>query len=635
MFRRSKKDVTTGFPASELQAPEWKKRVVDPDQVLERIRPGMRIFLSTGVAEPRSLVKHLLESRSGNLNDLEWIQLISFGEAVSADERYSHKFRLKTFFAGWVASEGITAGRVDLIPCPFSRIPELVESGAMPVDAAFVQISPPNEVGFASLGMALDAARQAMEKAELVVGEINPDAPRTMGDTLVHVDEFDLFVESREPLIYLDRWPVDPVYDRVAAHLAALIEDGDCLGFALGPLFEALSRQLTGKSDLGIHSVFMTDALMDLIRSGAVNNRRKGVFKRKSLVSYAFGTPVLKNWLHRNPLVEFQGIDVVADSRTIGSNDNYKAVLPARKVDLTGGVALHTGKGNVAASQGAVQEIMIGTRFSRNGRVIFALPSRNRDGCSNILLSVRDYPNQLQTSEWVDFIVTEFGTAYLAGRTIRERALALIDIAHPEDRAGLVEQAKIGCLLYPDQIYLRESGHLYPEELCTTHVLKDGLKLRFRPIRPSDEEQMRRLFYRFSDESVYYRYFSPIKTMPHSRMQEYVNVDYVNVLSMVGLVGEPGAGYVVAEARMAKLPDRPYADTAFIVDEQYQGRGVATFLLNTLIRIAQERGLKGICADVLPDNRAMWKVYEKAPYPLKVRRETDSYHLEIDFTGAK
>jgi acyl-CoA hydrolase/RimJ/RimL family protein N-acetyltransferase len=612
----------------------WEDKIVDPDQVLDRIHPGMSIFLTTGVAEPRTLVKHLMASDRGNLSDLELIQLISLGEAIPIDERYYQKYRLKTFFAGWLASDAISAGRVDLIPCRFSVVPDLIASGAIQVDVAFVQITPPDELGYASLGVAVDVARQAMERASLVVGEINEEIPRTLGDSFVHVNDFDFFVRSEEPPMCLGRWPVDDVFDKVARNVASVIEDGSCVGFTYGPLYEGLGKHLTRKRNLGIHTLFFTDSLMDLVLSGAVTNRNKGAFRGKSLCAYAFGTRELMDWLHRNPMVEFQGIEVVAEPASIARSRNYMSILPARKVDLTGNVALHTGRLNVAASLGAAQQLITGAAMSEGGRSIFALPSRNLKGQPNVHVSVADFPNQLSVSEMLDFVVTEYGVAHLTGRTVRERALALIDIAHPDDRAELVAKAKDARILYRDQIYL-DSGHLYPEEYAVEKTLKNGLKVRFRPIKPSDEDEMRRLFYRFSDEAVYYRYFSPVKSMPHAKMQEYVNVDYRKTMSIVGLLGDPGDSRIIAEARYVKMPERMYADTAFVVDEEYQGHGIAGCLVRMLIRIAQDRGIKGITADVLPTNRAMWKVMEKAPYPLKATRESEYYHLVIPFDEEK
>ena len=606
---------------------EWKHLVVPPQDALRKIKPGMKIFLSTAVAEPRTLVRHLMSSQEGNLQDLELIQLVSLGEVVSLLNLSTARFRLKTFYFGWVASEAITSGLVDLIPCRFSRIPGLIESGRVPVDTAFVQITPPNEHGYCSLGVGVDVARRAMERAEYVVGEINVWAPRTMGDTYAHLSDFDLLVESTDPPIYFSRWPVEEVFDRVAQNVASVIDDGSCIGFSVGPVFEALSKHLSRKKNLGIHSPFFTDAAMDLVKSGAVTNRKKDIFRGKSLASYALGTPELMAWLDQNPLIEFQPTDKVWEPLQIARNNKTVAVIPARKADLSGRIALHFGRGNVAAGPNEAADMVNGAEMSKGGFSIFAMPSRNRQGDPNIKLDIRDFPNIFGERESVDMVATEYGVAYLMGRTVRERAQSLIDIAHPEDRQNLVDQAKAAHILYPDQIYASDSAHLYPSEVATSNVFKGGLKIRFRAIKPSDEEEMRRLFYRFSDESVYYRYFTRIKTMPHARMQEYVNVDYGVCMSIVGLVGEPGQGSIIAEARYVKLPDSNMADVAFVVDEDFQGLGLATYLFKMLIRLARERGVKGFTADVLTSNASMRKVFERGGLTVKATLESGAYHL--------
>ncbi|MGI6398077.1 MAG: GNAT family N-acetyltransferase [Desulfomonilia bacterium] len=609
----------------------WENRVVTPQEALRHIEPGMKIFLGTGVAEPRTLVKHLMASDEPNLQDLELIQLVSLGDVITMKELQTQKFRLKTFFSGWVASEAITQGYVDMIPSRFARIPALIESRMLPIDAAFIQITPPNEAGYCSLGMAVDTARYAMDQASLVIGEINRDVPFTFGDTFVQVSEFDFLVRSQDPPIYFKRWPVDEVFDQVGANVASVIEDGSCLSFSIGPLYEALARHLFQKRNLGIHSPFFTDALMDLVRSGAVSNRNKRVYRGKSLTSYAFGTKELMAWLDRNPLVDFQGIDTVFNPVQIGTNPRFIAVIPARKVDLSGRVAMHIGKGNVATTPGEVADFVNGAELSERGSTIFALPSRNLKGRPNIVLSVEDLPNQLSLQESVDMIVTEYGVANMRGRTVRERAQFLIDIAHPEDRKKLFEQAKERKILYPDQIYLPESARLYPSDIATRHTFKGDVEVRFRAIKPSDEEEMRRLFYRFSDRTVYYRYFSPIKVMPHAKMQQYVNIDYINTLSIVGLTGPPEEEHIIAEARFVKDRKKPCGDVAFVVEEQYQGIGIATYLYEMLVTLARERGLQGFTADVLASNKAMMKVFEKGRYPVRATLSEGAYELVITF----
>ncbi len=611
----------------------WRQNIVSPQDVLMKIKPGMSIFLGTGVAEPRTLVKHLTSSDLLNLTDLELIQIVSLGDAIAfSTTATAQKYRLKTFFAGWAASKAIMSGSVDMIPCRFSRIPKLFESGAIRVDVAFVQITPPDARGYASLGVSVDVAKHAMARASLVVGEINDKIPRTLGNTFVHVKDFNFFVQATEPPIYFPRWPYDEIMDKVAYNVTSVIEDGSCISFYSGALFEALGKHLANKRDLGIHTFFFTDPLMDLVKCGAVSNKKKGHFHDKSLTAYAQGTQELMEWLHRNPLIEFQGIDVVSDHIRISMNEKMIAILPARKIDLTGGIALPVGRGNVTPGPGQAQEFFAGAEHSRGGRTIFALPSRNLQGEPNIRISVDDLPNQFTNRESLDLIITEYGIASMIGRTVRERAQALIDIAHPADRAALVQRAKMANILYADQIYLEESGHLYPDGLARTRTFKEGLTVHFRPIKPSDEEEMRRLFYRFSDKAVFYRYFVPIKVMPHAKMQEYVNVDYRCRMSIVGFIEEGGIERIIAEGRYALLKDRPFADTAFVVDEDYQGTGIASYLLTMLIEFARDQGIKGFTADVLADNKAMIKVYEKSGYPIKAVVEFGVYHLTIPFS---
>src|SRR5512137_1455161 len=252
----------------------WKEKVVSPDHVLTEIKPGMSIFLGTGVAEPRTLVKHLTSSTLSNLRDLELIQIVSLGDAIAfSSTTTAQKYRLKTFFAGWTASKAIMAGSVDMIPCRLSRIPKLFESGAIRVDVAFVQITPPDEKGYASLGVSVDVAKHAMERASMVVAEINDKVPRTLGNTFVHVKHFDYLVHATEPPIYFPRWPFNDVIDKVASNVASVIEDGSCISFYSGALFEALGKHLAHKRDLGVHTFFFTDPLMDLVKCGAVTNK--------------------------------------------------------------------------------------------------------------------------------------------------------------------------------------------------------------------------------------------------------------------------------------------------------------------------------------------------------------------------
>ncbi len=609
----------------------WKKNLVSPEEALMKIRPGMTIFIGTGPAAPLTLMKTLLKSDENNVRDLEFVQLAIQGNVIlSVKDLHIQNYRLKTFFSGFVSSQTIKSGLIDLIPAYSSEIPELINKGKIPIDVAFIQITPPDSAGYCSFGVAVDVAREAMNKASLVVGEINSDMPFTYGDTFVSIKDFDLLVNSTKEPVPLERYQVSEQMKKVAENVASVIKDGDCLGFSNGSMFEALVPHLKGKKDLGIHSLYFTDAMAELVKSGAVTNSRKTPFRGKSLTSYAMGSKNLMKWLHRNPLVEFQGTDFVCNPIFIGKIPQFVALYQAEKVDLLGGVAFPL-TGSVITGPGEVIDFFQGAEASEEGCTVIGLTSRNLKGKSNILFSLMDYPNQLRLRESVYMIATEYGVANLKWKTLRERAQAMIEIAHPDDRQFLMEQAKEKNLLYANQIFISHSTHLYPTHIACDAIFKGGIPIRFRAIKPSDEEQMRRFFYRFSDEAKFYRFFYSVKTMAHDKMQEYVNIDYSKEMSIVGLSGNPGDETIVAEARFVRDDRSYYGEVAFLIDDSLQGLGIGSYILNLLIQMAKEQGLMGLTAEVLSDNLPMKKVFEKANYPMEAQLENGVYSLTMHF----
>lgn len=605
--------------------------IVSPETVIDRIKPGMSIFLGTAAAEPRTMVRYLMAAEGKKIEDLELIQLVSFGDVVFPQALLAKNFRLKTFFSGWVADEAIKEGRVDLIPSRFVKIPKLIKSFLNPIDVAIIQITPPDKNGFCSFGIAVDVAREVMEQATICVGEMNTQIPRTFGDTFVQASEFDFLVRSTDPPIYFERWGIDSAWDQVARHVASLIDNESCISFSIGPLYESLAVHLSTKRHIGIHSPFFTDPLMDLMKCGAATNQRKETYRGKALTSYALGTPVLMEWLNNNPLVEFQRIGKVFNPMIIGRNPKFNMIVCARKVDLYGRIGLFVGKGNIATGPAEIMDFSKGAELSEGGRSIFALTSRDRNGEPNILPSIVSQQNRFDAFESVVEVVTEYGVAYLEGRTVRERAQALIDIAHPDDRPYLVQKAKDSKILYDDQIFLPNSARLYPSGIATTYMTKNDLAIRIRGIKPSDEEGMRHLFYRFSDTAVYYRYLHAIRSMPHPKIQEYVNIDWNQTISIVGLFGEEGQGRIIAESRYIKIPGKPFAEVVFIVDETYQQLGIASFLYKMLIRLAKEKGLTGFFAEVLFSNVAAIKVFQKGDCPVETHLCNGVYEIQIPF----
>ncbi|MBF0389418.1 MAG: GNAT family N-acetyltransferase [Desulfamplus sp.] len=609
----------------------WQDHLVSPETVLTRIKPGMTVFIGTGPASPRTIMKVLLNCDVHNLRDIEFVQLTVLGDIVlSAEKLNAPNYRVKSFFSGFVASHTISSGLVDLIPAYSSEIPKIIRSRKIPIDVAIVQITPPNEAGYCSLGVAVDVAKEAMEQASLVIGEVNTEMPFTFGDTFVSTDDFDLFVKSTKAPVTYEPTAAYEQMAKVALNVASIIKNGDCLSFSHGALFDALVPHLMNKKDLGVHSLYFTDALATLVKSGAVTNSRKAPFRGKSLTSYAIGSKALMKWLDRNPLVEFQGIDWVCNPQLIGQNPQFVALYEARKVDLLGSIAFPL-QGAVVTGPGEVIDFLKGAEASQDGCIIIALPSRNMKGEPNILPVLMDYPNQLRLRESVHLIVTEYGVANLKWRTLRERAQAMIDIAHPDDRQYLIDQAREKKFIYSNQIFSPVSAHLYPAHIVQSETFKGGVTLRFRAIKPSDEESMRRFFYRCSDEMRFYRFFYSIKTMSHDKMQEYINIDYSKEFSVVALTGNTEDERIVAEARFVKDERTSYGDVAFLIEETYQGIGVGSYMLNLLMSIAREQGIKGFSAEVISDNHPMMKVFEKANLPLDARLENGVYKLKMHF----
>ncbi len=609
----------------------WKQQVSPPEKLFSLIKPGMSIFLSTGVSEPGTALRHLLNRKKFTMRDIEFIQLFSIGEAVPTDGSRSNEYRLKTVFPGWISEPAVKNGYVDVIPCGFRRFTSMVASGDIKIDMAIVQITPPDPDGNCSFGVSVDAAGAAIKKASVVVGEINPHIPRTVGDTSVHLSAFDLLLESNDPPFYIPPFGAEDKYNKIAAYISEIIQDGSCLLFSVGSFFDTLAPYLVKKKDLGIHSPVITDAVMNLMHCGAVSNSMKEHHAGKTVTSYALGSQALYDWLNNNTDVVFETAERVIAPEIIGVNRDVVAIAPARKVDLTGNVALNPAKPDMVSGLNEISDIFHGALRSRDGRTIVALPSRRQNGKSNIRTSLYAQPGQLCPRELVDYVVTEYGVANLRARSLRERAQALIDIAHPGDRPALINAARNSKIIYSDQIYYPECAYVDPSDIAVTHQFK-GVDVRFRAIKPSDEEEMRKLFYRFSPRSIYYRYFGILKSMPHSKIQEYVNIDCKTVVSVVGLVGEPGSGHIIAEARYGKVPQpEGFAEIAFVVEDAYQNRGIATFLYRMLLGLAKNQGLKGFTAEVLAENRKMLGIFEKGGYPVQAKYEDGTYSLTIPF----
>lgn len=611
---------------------DYTRRKIGPQDLLNLVKPGNRIFLSSGTTPARA-VREILSSGKHASYDLAFIQLFAAGEFPPPAGCEFANYRLISFRTGELSVDGVCRDRFDYIPSNQLEIPYIFATDTLPIDIAIIATSPPDERGYLSLGIAVDVAQIVMRKADIVIAEVNPNVPVTFGETSIHCDQVHHIFESDEPLPERKPLPFGPELDRIGWHISNLIQDGSTVVLHAGRLFDAAASHMKTKKNLGVYTNVVSDWVIDLIESGAVAFDREREKGGQVTTSYCYGTRRLYDYVKNNQLFGFYPAAKLADPYRMKAIPNLISIMNVETIDITAASVVFRSGDDLLSGYESKFNFAVGTAFSGTGRVIYALRAADGEGNSNIVVShSRDSARLRSTLGVIRYVVTEYGVANLFGKPLRERALALIDIAHPDHRERLLAEAKEAGLIYPDQIYETASAVNYPPQYETRKSFKDSLELYIRPIKPSDEEMMRRLFYTFSDESKYLRYFTNVRTMPHKNMQKYVNIDYQNILALVALQQKGNTERIVAEARFATVPGGAEYDMAFLVDEDFQGRGIASFMLEYLIRIARERGIKTLTADVLPQNRKMLGVFERASLKPTVRGDEGSvkieYHLE-------
>jgi len=463
-----------------------------------------------------------------------------------------------------------------------------------------------------SLGVAVDVSNIAVEKAPIVIAEINPSMPVTYGETLIHVNQVHHVIESDIPILERQWKMWDQQQEKIGWHIANLLEDGSTVALHAGRMFDAIASHLKTKRDLGVYTNVISYWAIDLVESGAVPYNRSRYRGGQITTSYCYGTREIYDYVARNPIIEFYPIPRLANPNVISRIPNLISIMNVKKIDISGeSVIFHSGD-NLLTGYESKFIFAMAAAMAKRGKTIIALRSVDQDGKSNIVISHDQWIERVRATLGIArYVVTEYGVANLFGKSIRERVLSLIDIAHPDHREELLEKAKQCGYVYKDQIYAFKDAANYPMELETMKTFKDGLEVRFRPIKASDEDMMRRLFYQFSDESKYLRYFARVSVMPHREMQKYVNIDYRTTLSIVGVITRNRSEDIIAEARYSYYPKEKIYELAFIVDEEYQGKGISTFMAEYLVKIARERGLTALCANVLPENKKMLQVFNK------------------------
>jgi len=418
---------------------QYRAKCVTPEEALRVVSSGMRVYIHPGCAEPEVLVEALM-AQAPRLHDVEVVHIMTLGRADYVAPEMAGHFRHNAMFIGANVREAVNEGRADYTPIFLSEIETLFESGQMPIDVALIQVSPPDAHGFCSFGVDVGMTLTAAKTARYVVAQVNDQMPRTYGDSFIHVSELGAIVEASWPLCELPPSEISPVHRAIARQIASLIEDGDTLQVGIGSLPDAVLAELGDRRDLGIHSEMVSDHVIPLIDAGVVNGRRKTLHPRKVILGFVLGTRKLFDFVAENPIFEFHPTSYTNNPLIIAQNDRMVAINSALTIDLTGQVSSDSLGTYFYSGIGGQVDFMRGAAQSRGGKPIIALPSTAKNGTVSRIAPILAAGAGVVASRGLTrYVVTEYGVAYLHGKTIRQRAEALIEIAHPAFRKELYD----------------------------------------------------------------------------------------------------------------------------------------------------------------------------------------------------
>ncbi|MCP4111586.1 MAG: GNAT family N-acetyltransferase [Desulfobacteraceae bacterium] len=604
------------------------QKVVSAEEAVSKMKRGSRVFIGTGCGEPQHLIKAMVKDLQ--MQDIMVYQMLSSTFAQFMDDNSFHRrFSLKLFFISAHMRKAAFDGKIDYIPAYLSQIPKLFYSRRIGLDVALIQVSPPDKFGYCSLGVSVDITRAGMDNAKIVIAQVNPRMPKTWGDSFVHADEIDYFVLHEEPLVEAIPDKKDTnIIERIGHYISQLVDDGATLQVGFGHLPNAVLPYLDNKKNLGIHTQVITDGFIPLLEKKVITNKKKTLIPGRVVTSLCMGSENLYRYVDENPMFYFRSSEYVNDPTNIARNDNLISISSALEVDLTGQICTDSVGSTFYSGIGDQVDFIRGCAMSKGGFSIIALPSTAHNGTvSRIVPHLSEGAGVATTRGDINFIVTEYGIAEIQGKGIYQRVMELAQIAHPKFREELIEQAKERRYIFADQLPPSQDDLIFLEGYKKSLTLKNGKTVEFRPLLPSDEFAYRNFFYSLQEETIYYRFFYKMKIFSHEVVQEqWASVDYRKNMSMIGLAQNRGHKEVMAIGSYAMVSD-DLAEVAFVIREDYQGNGIASYLLDILEGIAKENNYKGFTATVLRENSAMIHVFKKKYPELK----TDISGGEIEF----
>ncbi|MBF0343495.1 MAG: GNAT family N-acetyltransferase [Nitrospirae bacterium] len=623
---------------NDLQGLYLQKKASE-EHIFSRIHRGDRIFIGTGCGEPQSLVRALIkyvENHPKAFSDAEFFQVWNLGVAPYTDEKFKANFRHNSFFIGNNTRTAVNTGLADYTPVFLSQTPQLFYQRLVPIDVALIQTSAVDRHGFLSLGISVDIVKAAVESARLIIAQVNANMPRVHGDGFIHIKDVDFIIEADEPLLEYHPEAEDDIVQSIGRYVRRLIQDGDTIQVGYGSIPNAILANLADKKHLGVHTELLSDGIVQLIKNGVIDNSKKTLNRYKTVASFCMGSESTYTFINDNPSVEFRSIDYTNNPFIIAQHSNMTAINSALQIDLTGQASAESIGRTFYSGIGGQADFMRGTVMAKNGKTILTLQSTAEAGeISRIVPFLSEGAGTTLNRGDVHYVVTEYGIAYLHGKNIRQRSMELIAIAHPRFRKQLIEQARELNLIYKDQVYVHTETTRYQKELETYKTTQKGLEIFLRPVRISDEPLLKDFFYSLSDETLYKRFISVRKDMPHERLQEYMAIDYITKVTVLAVVNEvpfvEAKEIVVGMGQYEVNPDAHTADAAFVIRDEYQGKGIGFELVSYLTFIAKQQGLLGFTAEVLAHNRAMIKLFEKMDFDTEMHNEDGLYSLKMAF----
>lgn len=619
----------------EAYKEKYPEKLLETDKIFERIHRGDRIFISTGCGEPSYLVGEIIkyvESHPKAVVDAEIFHVWTLGVAPYADDKFKSNFRHNSFFIGDNTRGAVNQGNADYTPVFLSEVPSLLNRNMIPVDVALIQTTPPDSHGYMSLGISVDIVKAAVENASLVIAQINSNMPRVHGDGFIHIEQVDFLVPHDEPLMeYEDRIP-DEISQRIGNYVSRIIQDGDTIQVGYGSIPNAILSNLKDKKHLGVHTELLTDGIVELMKAGVIDNSQKSLDRGKTVATFSMGKKKTYDYIHDNPSVEFKSVDYTNNPLIIARHENMAAINSALEVDLTGQATAESIGNTFYSGIGGQADFMRGAVLARGGKTILTIQSTAEgESISRIVPYLKEGEGVTLNRGDIHYVVTEYGIAYLHGKNIRERAMELISIAHPKFRPWLIDEAKKLNFIYRDQAFITGEFGEYPEHLEAYRTTRTGLKILLRPVKISDEPLLKEFFYDLSDETLYRRFMSMRKDMPHDRLQNFVVIDYTRDMIILAVLKEEEKETILGMAQYISDEKSLQVEAAIVVKDEFHRQGIGWELVQYLVLLVKRKGLTGVMASVLIENRPMMRLLEKSGFDIEKESIQGVYEMKLNF----